>query len=157
MRFLPLLVNNQFNRPNVIVILKNGEWILNYVQLCTKKWWWPLFRFVVDVAVNNAYQIYRQSHLNPREYRLDALGFRRAIVDAYYHLYRKILPSTTLFTGSRSLHHPANNLQFDGINHWIAKRSQRRCRLQGCKGTLVYYFKKCKCRSSCWLFWIMSL
>ena len=45
------------------------------INLHTKKWWWPLFQFVVDVAVNNAYQIYRQSHLNSGEYRLDALGF----------------------------------------------------------------------------------
>ena len=34
---------------------------VNMINLRTKKWWWPLFRFVVDVAV----QIYRQSHLNP--------------------------------------------------------------------------------------------
>ena len=74
-------------------------------NLRTKKWWWPPFQFVVDVAVNNAYQIYRQSHLNPGEYRLDA------IVDAYCYLYRKSLSSSTLFTSSRSLHHPANNLQ----------------------------------------------
>ena len=33
------------------------------------------FLFVVDVAVNSAYQIYLQSLLNPREYRLDALSF----------------------------------------------------------------------------------
>ena len=57
------------------------------INLCIKKWWWPLFWFVVNVAVNNAYQIYCQSHLNPREYRLDALGFRRAIVSAHYCLF----------------------------------------------------------------------
>ena len=45
------------------------------INLRTKKWWWPLFRFAVDVAVNNAYQIYRQSHVNLGEYRLDALSF----------------------------------------------------------------------------------
>ena len=53
------------------------------INLRRKKWWWQLFRFVVDVAANNAYQIYHQSHFSPGEYRLDALGFRRAIVDAY--------------------------------------------------------------------------
>ena len=78
------------------------------INLCTKKWWWPLFRFAV-VAVNNAYQIYCQSHLNPGEYRLDAFSFCRAIIEAYYCLYRKSLLSTTLFTGSCSLHHPKNN------------------------------------------------
>ena len=76
------------------------------INLRSKKWWWPLFQLVVDVAVNNSYQIYRQSHLNP-----------------HYRLYRKSLPSTTLFTDSRSLHPPANNLQLDGINHLIAKDS----------------------------------
>ena len=40
------------------------------------------FPFVVEVTVNNAYQIYWKTHLNPGEYRLDALGFRRVIVDA---------------------------------------------------------------------------
>ena len=33
------------------------------------------FLFVVDVAINSAYQRYLQSLLNPREYRLDALSF----------------------------------------------------------------------------------
>ena len=46
------------------------------INLRTNKWWWPLFRFVVYVAVNKAYQIYYQFYLNPGEYRLDALGFR---------------------------------------------------------------------------------
>ena len=61
------------------------------INLCKKKWRWQHFWFVVDVAVNNAYQINRQSHLNPREYRLDVLCFHRAIVDAFYRLYRKSL------------------------------------------------------------------
>ena len=66
------------------------------INILTKKWWWSLFRFVVDVVVNNAYQIHSQSHLNPGEDGLDALGFRVAIVDAYCRLYKKSLPSTTI-------------------------------------------------------------
>ena len=112
------------------------------INLRTKKCLLPVFQFVY-VVVNNAYQIYRQSHLNPEEYKLDALGFHQAIFDAYCSLYRKSSSSTTLFTGIRSLHHSINNLQFDGINHWIIKGSQRRCSLPGCKRTLVYYCKKC--------------
>ena len=35
--------------------------ILTYmINSRAKKWWWSHFRFAVDVAVNNAYQIYRQ-------------------------------------------------------------------------------------------------
>ena len=112
------------------------------IKLRTNKWWWPLFRFVVYVAVNKAYQIYYQFYLNPGEYRLDALGFRWAIANAYYHLYKNSLLSITLFTSSCSSNRAANNLQFDSINHWIPKGSQRLCSFTGCKGTLVYYCKK---------------
>ena len=94
------------------------------INLRTKKWWRQLFPFAVDVAVDDAYLIYCLSHLNSGDYRLSALGFHQAIVDAYYPLYRKGLPSTTLFISGRSLYHPANNLQFDGINHGIDKGSQ---------------------------------
>ena len=77
MRFPPLLVNSQFNRSNIIVTVKNEKRILNnqtsyvygeddrmdqntsvhMVNLSPKKWWWQRFRFVVDVAINNTYQI----------------------------------------------------------------------------------------------------
>ena len=33
------------------------------INLRTEKCWWSLFRFAVDVAINNAYQIYCQPHL----------------------------------------------------------------------------------------------
>ena len=26
----------------------------------SKKWWWPVFRFCLDLSVNSAYQLYRQ-------------------------------------------------------------------------------------------------
>ena len=84
------------------------------INLRTTKWWWPLFCFVVDAAVNNAYQIYCQSHLNYGEYRVDYLGVRGLIVDVYYRLYRKNLLSTTLFTGGRSLRHPPR-VYSDGV------------------------------------------
>ena len=55
--------------------------ILSYmIDLRTKKWWRSFFRFTVDVADNNAYQIYHQSQLNPGEYRLNALVFTEALL-----------------------------------------------------------------------------
>ena len=30
-----------------------------------KKWWWPIFRFCVDLCGNNAFQIYRHQKENP--------------------------------------------------------------------------------------------
>ena len=76
------------------------------------------------------------------KYRLNALGFCRDIVDAYYP-FTESLPSTTLFTGSRTLHHLANNLQIDSINHWIAEGSRQRCSLPECKGTSLVVYGLC--------------
>ena len=70
------------------------------------------------------------------------MSFALAVSDAYYHLSRKSLPSATLFTSGCNLHHYENNFQFDDINHRIAKGSQGRCSLPGCKETSVYYCKK---------------
>ena len=68
--FPSLLVNSQFCRSNAIeseyqtlktnIIVHGGvdridQNISAYmINLRTKKWWWPLVRFVADVAVNNA-------------------------------------------------------------------------------------------------------
>lgn len=46
----------------------------------SKKWWWPIFRFLLDLAVQNAFQLYR---LQQGVETLDLLGFRRSIVITY--------------------------------------------------------------------------
>ena len=115
------------------------------------------FRSVIDMTVNNSYQIYWQSHLNPGKYTLNAVGFRQAMVDAYYRLYRKSLPSITLFKSSCSYNHPANNMQFDSFNHRIAKSSQRQCVAYQDVKKPLYILAKNSILSSCWMFWIISL
>ena len=55
----------------------------------SKKRWWPVFRFCLDLSVNNAYQLYRQQKRSEGERKLDLLGFRRSIVDTYYRCLRK--------------------------------------------------------------------
>ena len=56
----------------------NGAYMIN---IRNKKWWWPLFRFCVDLAVlNNAFQLYYLQPLNQGQKRLDLLGFRGEIV-----------------------------------------------------------------------------
>ena len=134
---------NQYNMSIEGVYRMDQNMSAYKINLRTKKWWWQLFRFVVDVAVSNAYQINYQSHINLEEYRLDALGFHRVIADAYYRQYRKSFPSTILFIDSPSLPHSANIFELDGINHWITKGSQQQHSLPGCKETLAYYCKKC--------------
>ena len=68
-----------------------GPYIIN---IHSKKWWWPLFRFCVDPAVNNVFQLYCLQPLNQGQKRLDLLEFRREIVQVYHARFRseKTLP-----------------------------------------------------------------
>ena len=40
----------------------------------SKKWWWPVFRFCLDLSVNNAYQLYRQQKRSEGECKFDFFG-----------------------------------------------------------------------------------
>ena len=71
---------------------------------------------------------------------MDALCFRRAIVESYYHLHRKSIPPP-LFPGPRAT--PRKHVKESSGNHWIIKGSQRRCAKKGCSGTSVYCCKIC--------------
>ena len=41
----------------------------------SKKWWWPVFRFCVDVAVNNAFHLFKAQVRSPYSSSIDFLGF----------------------------------------------------------------------------------
>ena len=85
----------------------------------SKKWWWPVFRFCVDLAVQNAYQIYR----------LQARGVS------------KKLDSSELFKRPQMCQ--SNEVRYDNVGHWIKKATQRRCQNKPCKGTTLYCCEKC--------------
>ena len=93
---------------------------------CSKKWWWTVFRFCLDLSVNNAYQLYRQQKHSEGERKLDLLGFWRSIVDTYYRCLRKST-TTNIFPSARKLSKVSDEVRYDAINHWIGKGKQRRC------------------------------
>ena len=81
-------------------------------------------------------------NLDQGEKRLDAPGFRRAIVHAYFRKLHKSATNTTLHPGNRLLHNPAENLRYDNCRHWLVKGAQRRCALYGCKEASKYFCEK---------------
>ena len=110
------------------------------INLRSKKWWWPLFRFCIDVAINNAYQLYRIRQLNEGESRMDALEFRRVIVETYYKNYKTKNDSVALYPKSAT----KNDVRMAEENHhWIRKGTQRRCAKNGCRGTSKFFCIKC--------------
>ena len=94
-----------------------------------------MFRFCIDVAVNNAFQLYRLRKLHAGESRMDALEFIRAFVEAYYNLHRNERP-ITLLPGARAT--GREHVRRNEANHWIVKGQQRRCAGKGFKGTSVF-------------------
>ena len=110
------------------------------INLRSKKWWWPLFRFCIDVAINNAYQLYRIKQLNEGESRMDALEFRRVIVETYYKNYKTKNDSVALYPKSATKNHVR---MAEENHHWIRKGTQRRCAKNGCKGTSKFFCIKC--------------
>ena len=106
----------------------------------SKKWWWPIFRFCVDLYANNAFQIYRHSKENLGQNPLDFLGFRRSIVDKYYWRYRKTT-QIALFPGSRKETKVSDKVKSDILSSWTGKAKQGRC--AECGKTTLYFCKKC--------------
>ena len=104
----------------------------------SKKWWWPVFHFCLDLPVNNAYQLYGQQKRSEGERKLDLLTFRRSIVDIYYRCIRKST-KTNIFRLARKLSKVCDEFRYDAVNHWIGKGMQRRCAL--CQK--LFFCEKC--------------
>ena len=87
------------------------------INVRSKKWWWPLLRFVLDVSVNKAFELYLMRSLDQGEKRLDTLGFRRAFIYAYFRIFCKSATNTTLHNGNRLLQISSDNLRYDSFGH----------------------------------------
>ena len=87
------------------------------INLRTKKWWWPLFRFGMNVSVINAFQIYRERDLQPGEIKLDLLGFWRSIVESYFLLFHNKEAPSTLHRGNRSFEKVPEEIRTDQQKH----------------------------------------
>ena len=114
------------------------------IQHRTKKWYWPIFRFCVDLAVQNAYQLHRLQEKVPGAPEHDLLSFRREIVQVYVKslssLRESVLYPPSRVPADRSV---LNEVRTDATGHWIVQGTQRRCVAPGCKGTSVYACEKC--------------
>ena len=97
-------------------------------MIASKKCWWPVFYFYVDLSVNNAYQLYRQQKRSEGERKLDLLGFWRSIVDTYYRCRQKSTIANILPL-ARKLSKVSDELRHDAINHWIGKGKATEMRL----------------------------
>lgn len=98
------------------------------IRIRIKKWWWPLFAFIPDVVVQNAWLIYRQTPAAEHQ-PLSLLQFRRSIIQTYVMKYR-LRPDLGRPVGrSRSLSERLpTDVRYDRLHHYINPiPTQRRC------------------------------
>ncbi|XP_060595676.1 piggyBac transposable element-derived protein 3-like [Ruditapes philippinarum] len=75
------------------------------ISIRSKKWWWPVFMYCIDLAVQQTWHIYRATDAGLRQ-PLDLLGVRRALV-------------TVLLAQGRT---PAVSPGRQEVHEWLAMR-----------------------------------
>jgi DNA excision repair protein ERCC-6 len=113
------------------------------ISLRSKKWWWPFFAYCADVAMQNAWLIYRKSAAN-RWMPLDHLEFRRTVTRTYFARFTsdKVPISRPLGRPKRLNHRAPDDVRYDSKNHIVAPgATQRRC--AWCSKKTTHICKKC--------------
>ena len=109
-----------------------------------KKWWWCIFTWLLDVCIQNAWQIHKKCGGT-----MTQLEFRREIVTIYLQRYGSPpkspgkVPSSTANTDGRV----PDDLRYDRIDHFVAQtqdNKRRRCAGQNCKTVGRTMCTKCK-------------
>lgn len=114
------------------------------ISIRSKKWWWAIFIWYIDAAINNAWQIHTQSGT-----KMTQLEFTREITTHYIRSYGIPAkpggrPSTS--KTSVSLNRVSDNLRYDELNHLVVEtpeKKRRRCAGEGCSSSVRTMCKKC--------------
>ena len=116
------------------------------VAIRMKKWWWPMFSWLLNVSVNNVWQAYCILARSQKLESLDLLGFTRRLVLTYVNRYSVSKGSKRVGSLQRQV---IPEIRYDGLHHYIAlmKANQMRALPQKSKKTV----HEMRCWSSCGL------
>ncbi|KAJ8954297.1 hypothetical protein NQ318_005880, partial [Aromia moschata] len=98
------------------------ECISSYrVGVRSKKWYWNIFTWLLDAAINNAWLLYRKHHSKTKN-----LLFRRESVQVYLARYGEApkMPGPAKTATSQTVF---PTIRFDGTHHHVAPCNRRRC------------------------------
>jgi len=125
---------------------KMDEHVGNYrIGVRSKKWYWPILTWIIDVCVQNAWQLRRNSTGSKQP----QLEFRRELVQCYitrYGIARKG-PGRPL-SSKRSLSNSRvpDELRYDRLDHLVINtpdKKKKRCAGEGCTSIMRTMCKKC--------------
>ena len=121
-------------------------WISKYATtIRAKKWYWPIFIRIVDMAVVNAHIIYNLINSDDEKAakKMNLLEFRRAICRSYLKIPTNRKQLGKKHSCSAPIQNP-HDVHFDCKGHTIMKRSeQRRCQNKPCTARPRTYCSKC--------------
>lgn len=115
------------------------------IAIRSKKWWWSLFTWMLDVSIQNAWVLYKRSGKSVTQ-----LQFRRDIVNTYLQRYgtaskgagRPLSASLSSTQGSRI----GDAIRYDRTDHLlisISNKKRRRCAMEGCTTSTRTMCRKC--------------
>ena len=118
------------------------------IGIRSKKWWWPLFAWIPDMVMQNAWLLYRKFK-KPEDQSYDLLGFRREIVNVCLMKFRSPArgvgrPRAIVNTASTSCRKPVPaDVRFDGFRHFSTESpTNKKC--GHCGGTVRKWCSKCQ-------------
>ena len=103
------------------------------ISIRSKKWWWPLFAWVPDMAIQNAWVLYRK-YKEPSDPSYDLLSFKREIVSVYLKKYATNVqkPDTSEAYMSNKTHRVPISIRLDKQGHFSEPcPTTKRCGLCG--------------------------
>ena len=109
------------------------------ISIRSRKWWWALFAYLLDVAMQNAWLLYRNTAAAIHQ-PLDQLEFRRNVCAVYYKRYSRERAAI-----GRPLGRPRpvkdrvpSDVRTDKANHFLeSSGTQRRCGVCGLKARRI--------------------
>ena len=110
------------------------------VHIRNKKWYFSIFTWLIDVAIQNAWCLLRQTGGN-----MTSLRFRRRIAMSYLQRFGKP-PKKPGRPASREVGTSGGDSRYDGIMHFIqhtASGKRRRCVRYACNSVIKSECQKC--------------
>lgn len=111
------------------------------IKIRGKKWYWPLFTRIIDMAIVNAWIFHKHTCENP----LPLLDFRRTIAVTYLKAgsVRQPIGQPSITPRSQQTA-PFDDTRFDRKDHLLHTRDKRRrCQMKNCPSKPLTFCKKC--------------
>lgn len=103
------------------------------IGIRSKKWWWCIWTYLIDVSIVNAWIQMKQAGS-----QIPQLAFRREIVQVYLKTYASLPRGPGRISSSKSSatgHKVSDEIRYDGTNHLLtncAEGVRRRCANESC-------------------------